>query len=141
MSNTAFFYEIDTFKLKDDQSYELWVEKIVAHYDKDLEAVNYIFMSDDQLLEVNRSYLDHDYYTDIISFPMSYEPIQGDIFISIDRVLDHAAEYDVSFHDELLRVMAHGLLHFMGYNDHTDAEKEEMRKQEENCINLWVGIN
>lgn len=93
-------------------------------------TINYIFCSDDFLLELNRQYLRHDYYTDILSFQMSDEPISGDIYISIDRVKENANSLGVTFENELQRVISHGMLHFLGFKDKTEEEQLEMRAKE-----------
>lgn len=100
--------------------------------------INYIICSDNYLLEINRRYLDHDYYTDIITFPSSEppEPIEADIFISIDRVRENAATLEKAFSNEFHRVLVHGILHLLGYNDSSNREKQEMRIKEDSCLSL-----
>jgi len=88
------------------------------------------------LLNINKLYLDHDYYTDVISFPMSKDPIEGDIFISIDRVKENAQNLKVSFSEELHRVMVHGLLHFLGYDDKTKEAQKKMTEMEDECLGI-----
>lgn len=100
----------------------------------DVEKVDYIFCSDNYLLEINKKYLQHDYYTDIITFPLSENPIEANVFISIDRVKENADLYKVTFEHELHRVMAHGILHLLGYNDSTHEEKQIMRQQEDSLL-------
>lgn len=100
------------------------------------EEINYIFCTDDFLLDLNRQYLRHDYYTDILSFQMDNDPIQGDIYISIDRVRDNAKSLNVDFNTEMLRVISHGILHFLGYKDKTEEEQKEMRAKEDELIVL-----
>lgn len=99
-------------------------------------TINYIFCNDDFLLELNRQYLRHDYYTDILSFQMNDDPIAGDIYISIDRVKDNANSLGVTFDNELERVISHGLLHFLGYKDKTEEEQLKMRKKENELISF-----
>lgn len=100
---------------------------------KKLEAINYVFCSDEYLLTINRSFLQHDYYTDIISFGLSEpgEPIEAEIYISVDRVKDNAKQLGVSFKDEMLRVIFHGALHLCGYKDKRKAEIIQMRTKED----------
>jgi len=98
--------------------------------------VNYIFVSDDTLLELNKTHLNHDYLTDILSFQLEDDPAEGDIFISIDRVKENAESYTVTFDNELCRVIAHGMLHFLGYKDKTEEEQKVMRKKED----LYLGM-
>lgn len=101
-------------------------------------SISIVTMNDESLLEINKNFLSHDYYTDIITF--SYEeddsPVEGELLISIDRVKDNAIELKVDFLHELLRVIFHGVLHLVGYNDATTNEKEEMRAKETHYINL-----
>ena len=94
--------------------------------------ISVIFCSDEYLLNVNKQYLNHDYYTDIITFDyVENKTISGDLFISVDRIKDNAKEYDISFIKELYRVVFHGVLHLVGYNDKTDAEQEIMTEKED----------
>ena len=99
--------------------------------------INYIFCSDNYLHQINFQYLDHDTFTDIITFDQSdKDQIEGDIFISIDRVHENANERNISFVNELHRVMIHGILHLLGYNDKTPKEKQLMREKEDECLSL-----
>ncbi|MDR2286993.1 MAG: rRNA maturation RNase YbeY [Prevotellaceae bacterium] len=92
----------------------------------------FVFCTDDYLLEINKKHLDHDYYTDVITFDYTTDnAVSGDIFISVERVTENAAEFDVSFNHELSRVMYHGVLHLCGYNDKSDDEKQTMQKKED----------
>ena len=127
------------FQLEDQEHYVNWIEGIITGFGKQLEEINYIFCSDTYLHQVNVEYLDHDTYTDIITFDNSEaeEMIESDIFISIDRVGENAKEIGVSFMRELQRVMAHGVLHLIGYKDKSPEEAQEMRKQEEYCMNKF----
>ena len=115
-----------------------WLMEIANHHDHEIVEINYIFCSDEYLLDINKQYLDHDYYTDIITFDNSEEEgkIESDIFISIDRVNENADTLSVPRGTELNRVMAHGLLHLCGFKDKTDEEAKEMREQEEYCLSL-----
>ena len=105
-------------------------------------SLNYIFMLDDELLEINREHLQHDYYTDIITFNLSNDEstIFGELYISKDRIKDHAKTYEVSEEEELIRVMSHGFLHLIGFNDKSEDEALLMRKEEERCLSLWREI-
>ncbi|MCL4140703.1 UNVERIFIED_CONTAM: hypothetical protein GTU68_011892 [Idotea baltica] len=102
-------------------------------------SLQYIFCSDDELLEINRTHLNHDFYTDVIGFDQSDEnnTIEGDIFVSIDRITENAKDFGVSFEEELHRVMTHGLLHFVGYKDKSESEQKEMRAKESFYLNEW----
>ena len=132
-----FHYEYD-FKLKNEKEYSDWLKRVISSEQKQLNGLNFIFCSDDYLLDINQKYLNHDTYTDIISFDYSEgNLLQGDIFISIDRIKENALKFKVSFEEELRRVMVHGILHYSGYNDKTSEEKELMRNKEDNKINMF----
>lgn len=132
----TFNYET-SFQLKDEKRFENWIEKVVTDKGFEIGEVNYIFCDDDYLHKLNVEFLQHDTLTDIISFDNSLgKLINGDIFISVERVKDNANDFEVSFHDELSRVMIHGVLHYMGYKDKSDDEKEEMRNQENEALNV-----
>jgi rRNA maturation RNase YbeY len=105
-----------------------------------LEALNYVFCSDDYLLDMNRQFLQHDYYTDIITFDLGVpgaKGIVGEVYISIDRVKDNARSLGVSFEDELVRVVCHGLLHLCGYRDKKKVEQAAMRQAEDKYLKLF----
>ncbi|MCL4137561.1 UNVERIFIED_CONTAM: hypothetical protein GTU68_017898, partial [Idotea baltica] len=129
--------EIDGFSLQKEQEYLSWLSKICAHYQLEPECINYIFSDDEYLLNINKEYLQHDFYTDIITFPVSKDPLCVDIFISIERVKDNALTLKIEEAQELKRVMAHGLIHIAGYKDKTEEESKEMREQEELAIALF----
>ena len=132
-----FYFEND-FNLNDHDSYEEWLKKVISSEEKELEEVSYIFCDDQYLLEINQKYLNHDTYTDIISFDSCIGNIlQGDIFISIERVSENSAEYGVEFQEELRRVMAHGILHFCGYKDKSEEEESLMRQKEEEKMQMF----
>ena len=130
-------YDI-SFELEDQDQIVNWISNVVSRENMQIEYLSYMFCSDEKLLEVNKQYLDHDYYTDIITFDQSDEEgiIEGDIFISIDRVRDNAKEMNQSFTDELHRVIIHGVLHLCGYGDKTPEEEKAMRKKEDECLTL-----
>ena len=99
--------------------------------------INFIFVSDEYLLEMNKTHLNHDFYTDIITFNYNKKNlVSGDMFLSIDRIRDNAKNLSLTFADELDRVIIHGLLHLIGFNDKTSKEQEEMTKQENRCLEL-----
>ena len=105
---------------------------------KGLRSLDYIFCSDAFLLNINREYLQHDYYTDIITFELSSDKnTEGEVYISIDRVKENASLYSSSLSDELRRVIFHGALHLCGYKDKTSWEKEEMRSMEQYYLDLY----
>lgn len=133
-------YEFIDVEIPDFRSefFDLWLIRVVESYKKDLGSLSYIFVSDEYLLEMNREQLKHDYYTDIITFNFNEkDSLIGEIFVSLDRVKSNAIEFgNGSFHDELCRVMVHGILHLIGYNDKTEAGELEMRSEEDRCLNL-----
>ncbi len=132
-----FFYE-DAFRLENEIRYIQWIGKVLESEGYDLGDLNYIFCDDNYLLEINKKYLDHDTLTDIITFDYTDNKVlSGDIFISIERVRENAAMLDVDVKNELLRVMAHGLLHLMGFNDKSESDIVLMRKKEEEKINMF----
>ena len=134
-----FFSEDIEFKLEHKSNIRKWISKIIENQNHELEEINYIFCSDEYLLDINRNYLQHDYYTDIITFDnrdQADDPISSDIFISIDRVKDNAQSLNNSFDQELYRVMIHGVLHLLGQGDKTEQQQMEMRKREEASLSL-----
>ena len=131
-----FFENIDEFTLAEDL--ETWMENIITIEDKKLGEINYIFCNDEYLLKINQDYLQHDYYTDIITFDyVKGKTISGDIFISLTRISENASTLSSSFEKELLRVLAHGVLHLCGYKDKSDEEQKTMRAKEDFYINLF----
>lgn len=123
-------------KLQNRQVLEKWIEATIVEEGKEADAITVIFCTDDYLLEINRKYLSHDYYTDIITFDYSEDlPVEGvvagDLFISIDTVARNAFEYRVRFKQELHRVIIHGVLHLVGYKDKSAAESVQMRAKED----------
>ncbi|MDT0642691.1 rRNA maturation RNase YbeY [Zunongwangia sp. F363] len=132
------FYAENDFTLKGEDSYEAWIREIIFSEEKKLGEVSYIFCDDEYLHKINLEYLKHDTYTDIISFDDSMgNMLQGDIFISTERVEENAREYNVTFEEELKRVMAHGILHFCGYKDKTESQSALMRQKENEKIKLF----
>lgn len=138
MGTVHFFAEDVDYKLDNEQDTSLWITKVISDAQHQLNELSYIFCSDDYLLKVNQEYLDHDTFTDIITFDHSEseEEIAGDIFISVDRVKDNSITQGVTFVNELNRVMVHGVLHLLGYLDKTEEEKSEMRQMENTCLAL-----
>lgn len=132
----TFNYEI-AFQLNDEKSVIEWIEKLAERKGFEIGEINYIFCDDVYLHKLNVEFLQHDTLTDIISFDNSLgKLLNGDIFISVDRVKDNAKDFNVSFNEELKRVMIHGVLHYMGFKDKSDSEKLEMRRQENEAISL-----
>jgi rRNA maturation RNase YbeY len=99
-------------------------------------AVSVVLVSDDALLEMNREHLQHDFYTDVITFPLEAEPLEGEIYISVDRAREQAAQYGVGLYDEICRLAVHGTLHLAGYDDASDAEREAMRRLEDKYLRV-----
>jgi rRNA maturation RNase YbeY len=134
-SPISFFSEDIAFEPQHTDKITPWIEHTIEKYACNLSFINFIFCSDDYLHQLNVSYLDHDTLTDIITFPYTTPPqIEGDIFISIERVRDNAAFYKVNFEEELLRVIIHGVLHLCGFKDKTPTEKEEMNQKENEAL-------
>ena len=133
------FHEEDiSFTLPDELNFIHWIRSVIEAQSCHLKQLNYIFCSDAALLKVNLEYLDHDTYTDIITFPYASAPqIEGDIFISIDRIRENASKYEQPFERELKRVMIHGVLHLCGFGDKSDEEKLVMRTKEDEAISLF----
>ena len=125
-------------QLVNQDSVSSWIEKTIETEGATLGAVSYIFCSDDYLHQMNVEYLNHDTLTDVITFPYNDNPIEGDIFISIDRVKDNAQDLAVAFIDELHRVMIHGVLHLCGYSDETDEQEAEMRRKEDGYLKKLI---
>jgi probable rRNA maturation factor len=127
-----------SFSLKDKKNTLQWLKKVIEKEGFTLGELNYIFCSDEYLNEVNVQYLNHDTYTDIITFDNSEEPdkIEGDIFISTERVEENARTLQLPFEQELRRVLVHGVLHLCGHNDETDEEESAMRIRE----NLYLSL-
>lgn len=134
-----FFSEETPFQLKQKNNRKKWLKEIAQEEKFIIQDLNYIFCSDEYLHQINVEYLDHDTYTDIITFDNSEEEneLEGDIFISIDRVKENASKHSVSIEEELSRVISHGLYHLIGYKDKKKSETELMRSKEEFAINLY----
>lgn len=136
------FFHVEDIPLPADLragGWKRWLHAVARVHHRRISELNYIFCSDPFLLDMNRQYLHHDTFTDIITFDNSDLPgiIEADIYISADRVAENAAKFKVSFREELARVMVHGLLHLCGFGDKSPAEKVEMRKEEERALSLF----
>jgi probable rRNA maturation factor len=132
-----FNYETD-FELQNESRYSNWLSQVIASEARREGEVNYIFCDDEYLLKMNVQYLDHDTLTDIISFDYTVgKEISGDIFISVERVRENAADFNVPFDEEIKRVMAHGVLHYCGYKDKTEEDEQLMRLKEDEKIKLF----
>lgn len=131
------FYDEDSgFSLDHPDLIKHWIKSVFEQEKRAFSTINYIFCSDNYLHEMNVKYLQHDTLTDVITFAYHNDPVEGDIFISIDRVEDNAEEYDVEAIYELYRVMIHGILHLIGYNDKTPKDQQVMRNMENRYLLL-----
>ncbi|WP_242158063.1 rRNA maturation RNase YbeY [Aestuariivivens sediminis] len=130
-------YETD-FKLDNELEISNWISKVIGLEGCSEGDISYIFCDDAYLHKLNVEFLNHDTLTDIISFDYSIgKIIQGDIYISVERVAENAGTFGVAFHNELLRVMIHGILHYCGYTDKHETDKANMRAKETHYLNLW----
>lgn len=130
-----FNYETD-FNIENEDQLATWLTGVISNEGFKLEEINYVFCDDEYLHKLNVEFLDHDTLTDIISFDYTVgKLIQGDIFISVERVKDNAEDFEEDFDKELQRVIVHGVLHYCGYKDKTDDESKLMREKEDFYIN------
>lgn len=133
----SFNYETD-FELSDETAISDWLSQVIVSESKKEGDINYIFCDDEYLHKINLQYLNHDTLTDIISFDDCVgNLLNGDIFISVERVADNAKDFEVSFDEELKRVLAHGILHFAGYKDKSEEDELKMRQKEEEKITMF----
>ena len=133
----VFFHSADiSFSFPGKKVLKAFIPGIFRKEKKALQSIHYIFCSDNYLLKINQSYLSHDFFTDIISFDLSekWQPVEGEVYISIERVRENARVLGIPFKEELLRVLFHGALHLCGYKDKTKAQRELMRKMENHYI-------
>ncbi len=137
MASIHFFTEEIDFRIQKPIKTKQWIKAVIKTEGHQLETLNYIFCSDEFLLAKNIEYLNHSTYTDIITFDTSdTESIEGDIFISVDRIRDNAEKLNLPFEDELDRVIIHGVLHLIGYTDKGNAQKKLMREKEDSYLSL-----
>lgn len=133
----SFNYETD-FQLENETQFSDWISKVILSENKKEGDINYIFCDDEYILEINKQYLDHDYYTDIISFDYSVgNELNGDIFVSIERVKENATDFNATFDDELKRVIIHGILHYCGYKDKSEEDEALMRSKEDEKTKMF----
>lgn len=126
------------FVLKEKRKISRWINDVIKSHHKKLGNVSYIFCSNEYILELNHKYLNHNYFTDIITFDYcSDNKVEGDIFISVDTVLDNSHRFKTNFNDELLRVIIHGVLHLVGFSDKTQKQQKQMRVLEENALSIF----
>ncbi|MBQ9638239.1 MAG: rRNA maturation RNase YbeY [Bacteroidales bacterium] len=134
----SFQVEDVRFSLPERQRFKKWIRETVEEHGKKVGEIGYLFCSDEYILEANRTYLDHDTYTDIITFDyVEGNIVSGDILISIDRVRDNAEQFGVPFEQELRRVVIHGVHHLLGQGDKSPAEAAEMRQREDASLLWW----
>ena len=138
MNSISFHNESVNNKTPSKRLLKAWIKEFVANHGKKVGELAFVFCSDEKILEVNQNFLQHDYYTDIITFDYSEgEVISGDVFISVERVLENAASHQVDYNTELLRVISHGVLHLIGFQDKEEEKKDEMTRNEDLCISLF----
>lgn len=138
MNNISFHSEGVSTKTPSKRLLKAWIKEFVSNHGKKVGELAFIFCSDEKILEVNQNFLQHDYYTDIITFDYCEgEIVSGDIFISVERVAENATSHQVEYNAELLRVLAHGVLHLIGFQDKNPKDKIEMTANEDLCISLF----
>lgn len=138
MKDLINFYSENEYRFDNEAEYKAWIGRVIHSEKKEVGELSVIFCDDDYLLDINQRYLNHDTYTDVISFNANVDDeLSGDIFISTQRVRENAAIYEVDFIEELKRVMVHGVLHFCGYDDQDAEDQALMRKKEEEKIGMF----
>ena len=138
MNSISFHNESVNNKTPSKRLLKAWIKEFVSNHGKKVGELAFVFCSDEKILEINQNFLQHDYYTDIITFDYSEgEVISGDIFISVERVLENAASHQVDYNTELLRVISHGVLHLIGFQDKEEKKKVEMTRNEDLCVSLF----
>ncbi len=137
-----FASENTNFDLKGKMKVKKWISEIIKAQGQKVGDISYLFCDDDYLIQVNREYLNHDTYTDIITFDyVEGNLVSGDIMISVERVKENAEKFNATFEQELHRVIIHGILHLLGQADKSDEDAAMMRKKEEDALVLWNSIN
>ncbi len=124
--------------LEQQEKINTWLQLLIQKENKPLQQLLFVFCSDEYLHRINVEYLQHDTYTDIITFSLSETAIDGEIYISLDRIRENAQLFKTTFEQELLRVMAHGVLHLLGYKDKTEKEQKQMRQKEEEALEMFL---
>ena len=143
MNNIEFHFEEIVIPDFNPEFFRLWINVVTKQFNKTVGDLNYIFCSDEYILKINKEHLNHDYFTDIITFNYNEEhKISGDVFISYDTIKSNAIEYsDGNIQEELDRVIIHGVLHLIGFNDKTDKDQDEMTKEENNALSLRDNVS
>ena len=133
----SFNYETE-FELSNEEIFSEWISQVILSESKKEGDINYVFCDDEYILKINKQYLNHDYFTDIISFDYSVgNELHGDIFVSIERVRENSVDFNTTFEEELKRVVIHGVLHYCGYKDKSEAEELVMREKENEKILMF----
>ncbi|MBI9033472.1 MAG: rRNA maturation RNase YbeY [Bacteroidales bacterium] len=128
-----------TNQIQDRAKFNLWISQVAASYDCKIGQLTYVFCDDEYLHKINVDHLEHDTYTDIITFDYSTpDVINGEIYVSVDRIKENASKMGLDYESEFLRVVIHGVLHLCGYKDKSDEQKLVMREQEEICVSLYL---
>lgn len=142
MNNLNFsFKSVDIPDFFHEKKIKLWLNKIAESYNFKIGEISYLFCNDEQILETNINYLNHNYYTDVITFDFCLENIlYGDILISLDTVYSNSQKYNTDYKEEFHRVISHGILHLIGFKDKTDGELSDMRKNENMCLEMLKTI-
>ncbi len=136
-----FFSEYEGFHLADEARLKRWIAEVIKNHEKKTGKITYLFCSDERILKDNVAFLNHDTYTDIITFDcVEGDTVSGDILISVDRVGENALSFGVTFEQELYRVLIHGVLHLLGFKDKTESEAVQMRCKEEESLQLLQEI-
>ena len=135
-----FFADDIDFELNEPEAVRAWIEATIVEEKKRLSFINYIFCDDEYLLQINIEHLQHDFYTDIITFPYSATAVESDVFVSIDRVRDNAQNLNIAFIEELHRVLIHGVLHLCGHKDESDEDETAMRQKENYYLQKRTGM-
>lgn len=136
-----FFTEYDGSALENESMLKKWISEVIKNHGKKTGKISYLFCSDDRILKDNMAFLNHDTYTDIITFDsVEGDLVSGDILISLDRVGENAKQFGVSFTQELHRVMIHGVLHLLGFKDKSAQEAAQMRRKEEESLQLLEAL-
>jgi probable rRNA maturation factor len=143
MPQINFFSEDISYNLPNKVKTRNWIKKVVLEEGVSIRELNFIFCSDPYLKQLNKDYLQHDYFTDIVTFDNGDEEgfLEGDLFISLDRITENSQEYAVSIDHELRRVMIHGVLHLIGYGDKSESEQVRMRQKEDEALSLYSQLN